>query len=277
MEKIFDGYVIVSDLDGTLLKKDKTISKENLEAIKYFTENGGKFSVATGRVIEATEEYLSGIQVNLPIIVYNGGVIYDYNNQKILMEKFVDDEQKQITNKIKDEYDNIGIEIYADRKLYILKDSGHSYRPATKMLDIIYNISEDIFLMNWNKILIVGNIEVIDDIEKHFEDKYKIKGTRSGSTTYELLPSNESKGQALRKIIEIYDIEPDKVICVGDNMNDLELLKEAAFSFCPKNGSEQLKKYADFIAPSNEEHIIKHIVQWLQYKLNTNNLSKFKG
>ena len=171
MENIFDGYVIVSDLDGTLLKNDKTISKENLEAIKYFTDNGGKFSVATGRVIEATEEYLSGIQVNLPIIVYNGGVIYDYNSQKILMEKFVDDEQKQITNKIKDEYDNIGIEIYADRKLYVLKDSGHSYRPATKMLDIIYNISEDIFLMNWNKILIVGNIEVIDDIEKHFEDK----------------------------------------------------------------------------------------------------------
>ena len=84
-------------------------------------------------------------------------------------------------------------------------------------------------------------------------------------------------GELSDEVTEIYDIEPDKVICVGDNMNDLELLKEAAFSFCPKNGSEQLKKYADFIAPSNEEHIIKHIVQWLQYKLNTNNLSKFKG
>jgi len=268
MKDIFDGYVIVSDLDGTLLNNDKNISKENLEAINYFTENGGKFSVATGRVIEATEGYLSNIKINLPIIVYNGGVIYDYNNQKILSEKFVDNNQKQIATKIKEEYDNIGIEIYANRKLYVLKDSGHSYRSATKMLDIIYDINEDIFSMDWHKILIVGNIEVIDYIERTFEDKYKIKGTRSGRTSYELLPVNESKGKALKNIIKMHNLERNKVICVGDNMNDLELLKEAAFSFCPRNGSEQLKKHTDFIAPSNEEHVIKYIVQWLQCKLN---------
>ncbi|OOM81174.1 putative phosphatase [Clostridium puniceum] len=267
MRNIFDGYVIVSDLDGTLLNNDKNISQENLEAINYFTENGGTFSVATGRVIEATQEYLSNIKVNLPIIVYNGGVIYDYNNQKILSEKFVDDNQKQIVLKIKKEYDNIGIEIYANKKLYILKNSGHSYRSATQMLDILYDIKEDIFLMDWHKILIVGNIEVIDDIERTFEDKYKIKGTRSGRTSYELLPVNESKGQALKNIIKMYNLEPNKVICVGDNMNDLELLKEAAISFCPSNGSEQLKKYTDFIAPSNEEHVIKHIVNWLEKNL----------
>lgn len=267
MKKKFDGYVIVSDLDGTLLDNNKNISKENLEAINYFTDNGGKFSVATGRVIEATEKYLLNIKVNLPIIVYNGGVIYDYNNKKILSEKFVDNEQKETTNKIKEDYENIGIEIYANKKLYILKDSGNSIRSATQMLDIIYDIKEDLFSMEWHKILIVGKSEVIDYIESTFEDKYKIKGTRSGRTSYELLPANESKGQALKSIIEMYKLEPNKVICVGDNMNDLELLQEAAFSFCPKNGSEELKTYANFIAPSNEEHVIKHIVKWLEKKL----------
>lgn len=267
MKKKFDGYVIVSDLDGTLLDDNKNISKENLTAINYFTNNGGKFTVATGRVIEATEGYLLKIEVNLPIIVYNGGVIYDYNNKKILSEKFVDDKQKKITNKIKEDYEDVGIEIYANRKLYVIKDSGNSIRSATQMLDIIYDIKEEVFSMNWHKILIVGKSEVIDYIEKTFEDKYNIKGTRSGSTSFELLPANESKGQALKNIIKMYNLEPNKVICVGDNMNDLELLREAAFSFCPKNGSEQLKKYTDFIAPSNEEHVIKHIVKWLEDKL----------
>jgi len=267
MKNKFDGYVIVSDLDGTLLDNSKNISKENLEAINYFTENGGRFSVATGRVIEATEGYLSNIKINLPIIVYNGGVIYDYNNKKILSEKFVSEEQKKITNKIKEDYNNIGIEIYANRKLYVLKDSGHSYRSATKMLDIIYDVKEDIVTMNWHKILIVGDVEVIDYIEKTFEDIYEIKGTRSGRTSYELLPINESKGQALKNIIEVYNLDDKKIICVGDNMNDLELLEEATFSFCPRNGSEELKRYADFVVPSNEEHVIKHILQWLEDKL----------
>jgi len=145
MKKKFCGYVIISDLDGTLLDNNKNISDENIDAINYFTENGGKFSVATGRVVEATEEYLSKIKVNLPIIVYNGGVIYDYNNKKMISEKFVDENQKQITNRIKVDYENIGMEIYANRKLYVLKDSGNSIRSATQMLDIIYDIMKKYF------------------------------------------------------------------------------------------------------------------------------------
>ena len=267
MKKKFDGYVIVSDLDGTLLDNNKNISKENIEAINYFTQNGGKFSVATGRVIEATEEYLLKIEVNIPIIVYNGGVIYDYNNKEIISEKFVDDYQKQIARRIKEENQNVGIEIYANNKLYILKDSGHSYRSATKMLDIIYDVKEDIFSLDWHKILVLGDSDVIDNVEKIFESKYQIKGTRSGSTSFELLPVNESKGQALKNIIEMYSLDPNKIICVGDNMNDLELLQEAAFSFCPKNASQRLKDYTDFVAPSNEEHVIRHTVNWLENKL----------
>lgn len=272
MNKIFEGYVIITDLDGTLLDKNKNISKENLEAINYFIENGGRFSVATGRVIEATEVYLSNININLPIIVYNGGVIYDYIKKEIISEKYVDDKQKQITNKIKEDYNDVGIEIYANRKLYVLEDSGNSKRSATEMLEIIYDIKEEIYSMDWHKILVVGESGVIDYVEKTFYDKYKIRGTRSGRTSFELLPVNESKGQALKNIIELFNLEPDKVICVGDNMNDLELLKEAAFSFCPENGSEELKKYANFIAPSNDDHVIEYIVKWLEVKIKDKSL-----
>ncbi|OOM78477.1 Cof-type HAD-IIB family hydrolase [Clostridium sp. BL-8] len=264
MKNKFGGYVIFSDLDGTLLNNNKKISKENIDAINYFIKNGGMFSVATGRVIEATEEYISSIKMNLPIIVYNGGLIYDYNNKKVIMEKFIDEEQKQVVKRLLIDYKNIGIEIYANRKLYVIKDSGHSKRPATKMLDIIYNVTEEIFLKEWNKVLIVGEPNIINDVEESFYNKYNIKGTRSGRTSYEILPLNESKGQALRNIKERFDLNSKKVICVGDNMNDLELLKEADFSFCPENGSDELKKHANFIASSNEEHVIKYIVDWLE-------------
>lgn len=264
MKNKFDEYIIVSDLDGTLLDNNKNISKENFEAINYFIMNGGKFSVATGRVIEATEGYMENIDINMPIIVYNGGVIYDYNNKKILKESFVSEEQKQVISKIKEDYNDIGIEVYANRKLYVIKDSGHSKRSATEMLDIIYDVKEEIFNINWHKILVVGREEVINNIEKTFFDKYNMKGTRSGRTSFELLPENESKGQALKDIIKLCNLEDKKIICVGDNMNDLELLKEATFSFCPENGSKELKNHADFITPSNENHVIQYIVKWIE-------------
>lgn len=55
MKKIFDGYTLVSDMDGTLINSNKEISKENLDAIKYFVNNGGKFTVATGRMVASVE------------------------------------------------------------------------------------------------------------------------------------------------------------------------------------------------------------------------------
>jgi Cof subfamily protein (haloacid dehalogenase superfamily) len=267
MKNKFEGYVLFSDLDGTLLDNNKKISKENINAIDYFIKNGGRFSVATGRVIEATEEYISNIEVNLPIIVYNGGIIYDHNERKIIMEKFIDEEQKQIVKKLSIDYENIGIEIYSNRKMYVFKDSGHSKRSATEMLDIIYDVKEEIFQNRWNKVLIVAEATIIDNIEKTFYDRYHIKGTRSGRTSYEILPVSESKGQALKNIKEMFKLDNKKIICVGDNMNDLELLKESAFSFCPENGSDELKNYVNFITSSNEEHVIKHIIDWLENNL----------
>lgn len=267
MNSKFEGYSIITDLDGTLLDDNKNISKENLNAIEYFTENGGQFSVATGRVVEATEEYLSKIKVTLPIIVYNGSVIYDCNNKKIISEKFIENNNKAIVNKIKNDYVNIGIEVYANGKLYVIKNTGHSERPATKMLDIIYNSNEDVFSMNWHKVLFVGEAENVNYLERTFEEKYGVKGTRSGRTSYELLPTNESKGQALKEIISMYNLETEKIIAIGDNMNDLELLQVAHVSFCPENSSEELKQYTDFIAPSNENHVIKYIVEWLEDKI----------
>ena len=74
MKNKFDGYVIFSDLDGTLLNDNKEVSKENKKAIEYFIENGGKFSIATGRAIDSVSKYIESVKTDLPIITYNGGL-----------------------------------------------------------------------------------------------------------------------------------------------------------------------------------------------------------
>ena len=85
MKNKFEGYVIYSDLDGTLLNNKKEVSDENKKAINYFIENGGKFSIATGRAFEATEKYIEGVRIDIPAIVYNGGMIYDCNKRSAVI------------------------------------------------------------------------------------------------------------------------------------------------------------------------------------------------
>ena len=76
IESISD-ILIITDVDGTLLREKDGISKENLDAIKRFIEKGGHFTVSTGRAIDVARELLKGIPINAPSVHINGGYFYD--------------------------------------------------------------------------------------------------------------------------------------------------------------------------------------------------------
>ena len=81
MAKKYTGYVIYTDLDGTLLNDEKEVSVENRKAIEYFIENAGRFSIATGRAFEATEKYIKGLDIDIPAIVYIFCIfLFDFND-----------------------------------------------------------------------------------------------------------------------------------------------------------------------------------------------------
>ena len=74
---IFDGILICTDLDGTLLKEDKTISKENLDAIDFFKREGGYFTFVTGRMPFYASDMYNMVGPNAPFGCINGGGLYD--------------------------------------------------------------------------------------------------------------------------------------------------------------------------------------------------------
>jgi len=267
MKKKFDGYVIFSDLDGNLLNDEKEVSKENKEAIQYFIDNGGKFSIATGRAIESVKNYIIDVKTDLPIITYNGGILYDNNEKREIIKKILENDKKSLAFEIAKDYESIGIEVYTDQYVYVLKDNGRSDRQATRLLNLTYDVPDNILDLNWNKITTVGESELMDKVESEFESRYKTKGIRSGECFVEIVPENASKGHALNEIIKMYNLDKEKVICAGDNMNDLELLMEAGISFCPENASQEIKKYVNHITVDNNNHIIPHIIKWIEEKI----------
>lgn len=264
---IFDGYLLVSDMDGTLLNSKGKLSEENRKAIDYFVENGGKFTLATGRMVASVRRFIDKISTNLPIVLYNGTKIYDYNEEKTIYEEFLEEERKETIKKIKELHSNFGIELYIDETVYIYQDSRFTQRFSKLGYDIVFEVDDEVWKKRWTKVLILGEKEELNELEEKFIELFGSGPIiRSGDNYLEMVPYNNSKGQALKQLIEIHNLHNHTVITVGDNMNDVELLEVAHHGFAVKNGNERLIKVAKNIAPSNDENAIEFLVEKIKNK-----------
>lgn len=261
----FEGYLLVSDMDGTLLNSKGKLSEENKKAIEYFVDNGGEFTLATGRMLPSIKRHIHKMKVTLPVVMYNGTKVYDFNNDEVVWETFLEEERKAIIKVVNEINKNVGIEIYSDETVYVYQSCSRTERFSKLGYDVIYNVDEDIWNKKWTKVLIVGEKEELDFVETYLKDSYGDSNiVRSSEVYLEVIPRNVSKGQAIKELIAHKNIEGFTVISVGDNMNDVELLEEADYGFCIKNGSEELKKKSKYIAPSNDDNPIEFIVKWIE-------------
>ena len=109
MQGKFSDYLLVSDMDATLLDDNHTISEENRQAIDYFIKNGGRFTVATGRMVEAVRAYMPNLHINAPAVLHNGAKIYDYEKDCAVFERFIEENRKTVIKRVYDDFPQIGL------------------------------------------------------------------------------------------------------------------------------------------------------------------------
>lgn len=263
MSKIFDGYVLVSDMDGTLIGSDKIISSDNREAIDYFINEGGLFTIATGRMLPSVLEYRESLNLNLPILIHNGGKIYDVIKEEIISEVYIEENRKEAIKRVTNDYPNLGIEIFSDEVVYVYQSCRFTERYNRHNYEIVYDVDDSLWEKNWIKVLIIGEEKELNIIEEIYCSKYDSGSAyRSGKNYFDIVANGVSKGQALECLIDKY-----KVIAVGDNMNDLEMLKVARYGFVVENGEERVKEEVDLIATSCDDNAIKFVINYIKNKI----------
>ena len=144
MSKTFDGYVLVSDMDGTLIGSDKIISSDNREAIDYFINEGGLFTVATGRMLPSVLEYRESLNLNLPILIHNGGKIYDVIKEEIISEVYIEGNRKEAIKRIANDYPSLGIEIFSDEVVYVYQSCRFTERYNRHNYEIVYDVDDSL-------------------------------------------------------------------------------------------------------------------------------------
>lgn len=265
--KKFEGMLFCTDLDGTLYSSDKTVSKQNLEAIGYFKAEGGLFTFITGRVPKTSREICKVIKPNAPYGCINGGGIYDPCQEKYLWWMSLPKEGLALAEEVDARFPQMGIQFNTERDVYFMKDNESMvyFRRVTGLPNLSRRydeITEPVLKVVFGH----EEEEQIEQLQAFLNGHPKADEfdfIRSERRLYEILPKGVSKGALLCKLAELLGIDRSKTIAVGDYYNDISMIRSAGLGFAVANAVEDVKAVADHVTVGNNDHAIAVIIDGL--------------
>ena len=265
--KKFEGILICTDLDGTLLRNDKSISKENIRAIEYFKSEGGRFTFITGRMPYFVTEMYEAIKPNAPIGCYNGGGVYDFETDTYLWARTVPESTLDLAEYVCDQIEGMSYQVTLFDKIYFRYDNAEM-KAFRKRTNVPHFVFEDgmktgdfpkIVLGHPNPEMATKAIEILKAHPRGDEFDYVC----SEPTLAEILPKGVHKGAALPRIAEAIGVDERRVIALGDFDNDVTMIRDAALGVAVGNATPEVKAVADLVTVTNEEHAIARIISML--------------
>ncbi len=262
---IFDGCLLVSDIDGTLLH-DGIIPQKNIEAIEWFKSEGGIFTIATGRGIPAAKYSYELSKSNAPLIALNGGVIYSYADREFLYQKFLDTRCYDIVFELLDKFPFVGAEYFYGESIYLIKSNSatdaHAEYENFEFVCPPKNYKE----LPWTKVLFAFN-----SVDEHAEVEAYVKNINleygcfvstcvSDTSRYlELLPINVNKGTAIKELKKICGAK--KSFAIGDYYNDVELIRDADIGAAVAAAPDDIKQIANYVTCCCEDGAVADFIK----------------
>lgn len=262
-----DYKLIACDLDGTLLDSSTNLSEENRRAIKELTDMGVVIVPTTGCVISEMRQVYELPEIRY-VIYSTGAAIYDKQTQETVLFGL----DAELTNFIfdaLDKYDALTI-VHRDGKAYVERSKALRARDYS-LHEHVQSIVEDfcIQIENLRETFADGNIEGFatfftdeserDEYRNIISSNSELYCTVAWERNLEVFHKSAGKGKAIRHLADKLGIEMKNVISVGDSGNDVDMTVMSGLGLATANANETLKKVADKVICTNDEHIMRYV------------------
>ncbi|RLE32014.1 hypothetical protein DRJ27_00510 [Candidatus Acetothermia bacterium] len=246
--------LLVFDLDGTLLDPDHRLSPATRAALGILSRRFW-ISIATGRSLASARPFALAVGITVPAILYNGAVVYDFPAGKIILERRMAVEDARAAVVVARRFP-VDIEVYrdiGDPTLYVERISPRVRRFMEKEKLPVQEVEDLSSFLNFPplKLLILGDPEVLPGLERELRREVPALTVVRSETDYlEVLPPETSKGAALRWLCGHLRVPPEEVVAVGDQLNDLEMIRYAGVGVAMAHGPAELRRAADLVISS---------------------------
>lgn len=271
--KPYESYMIISDLDGTIIPHGGCVSEANKRAIESFLAGGGHFGIATGRTPEAAAGYLDGVSITAPSIFFNGSMLYDWKAGKVFVTKPLTqagapDLWPRFAALCLERFPKACIEVYTQEDCHIISNPRYD-DPRLPHEHYRYCHSDladlaDVRKTPWLKFFVCADPADLRELEREAE----VFGTAacshhfySEANYHEFVAKGVSKGSMLAEIRKMPAFSQTKIIALGDYLNDRELLEAADIGIASGNAHDELKALADFTGCRAEDDLIVWLLE----------------
>lgn len=244
--------MVVTDIDGTIYTPENGITPQVKECLKKLYKNGIYVAIATGRTYGSAKSIADEIGIKCPFICYQGGLICSYEGD-ILNVKYLDpDIAKEII--IEARQRGIHLNVYVEDTLYVEDDDEYiKDYIGDKGIDYFkVNSFEELDLTKLNKLLAIRyDTQFINNLISELQKKYpSIYVVRSHKYFCEIANKNATKGNAIEFLAKKYGIDNSEILAIGDQDNDIEMIKYAQIGIAMGNATQEAKEAADYITDS---------------------------
>lgn len=277
---------VAIDIDGTLLNSKSELTARNMNALKEASSKGVYIVLTSGRMTTVIQNFCREIGADKFLISENGASIFDLQKNETIYKRYI---PKDTVLEILDLCiaNNIYYMIYTDKEL-IVKDLKHmalffykqNYNPNARIAthlagrEYIESLSD-----NFTKIMIcdedrsiynsiVNKLSKIQTIDvtaiPHISTKKLVFGTEEKTIEYsyaDIAVKDTNKWTAIEYLIKELGISKEEVIAIGDNINDIPMIKNAGLGVAMKNGSPAAREIAKIVAPSNDDDGVAQIIE----------------
>lgn len=255
--------LIACDLDGTALDDNKVLDQELIKLIPLLKSEGIELTFISGRNEELLKNYIDEANLDIPYGTNNGAILYknhesiytDYLNQEYnnyLVQTLTDYDISYRAFTLENVYTN-GSSPFLDVRTKYYKDIQKEY---SKEIDIsnehLYKITADFY----------NHLDIFDEVYEEITSKCDdVAFLKTDDTVYCINSDTGNKGEALRRISEMLNIDVKDTMVFGDNETDIPMFKMAGISVAMDNSEEVAKKHATHICKSNNESGVSRFIK----------------
>jgi Cof subfamily protein (haloacid dehalogenase superfamily) len=256
--------LLVSDVDGTLVGEDKVVSRGVIDAVKAAQRRGVRVCLATGRMWDATRPFVEVLGADPPVILYNGGLVYDFASGRTLTAHRMSPQSAVQVLRMLRRFPQtspllfVHGKVCAERRTPLVDLFARRDRLTVEMTPQF----EPLLTEGPMKFLVVGDPAHLQALSRALgEIQPPVNRVASQRDYLEILPPGISKGAALPVLARALGVPLARVVAVGDALNDLTLLEAAGMGIAVQGSPRELLAVADWVCPPPEQEGVREVIE----------------